>query len=286
MDILSLVETGSTSPVMLIFIALAIGALHGLEPGHSKTMMAAFIIAVRGTPWQAILLGLSATFSHTLIVWVLALLALTYGSQFIAEDLEPWLIVISGGIIMLVAFWIFLQTRQAAKARTQSHEHGHTHVHEHQHRHGHGHSSDHAHHHHPHGHYDHDHLSGDAHARAHAQEINTRFSSGKATNTQTILFGLTGGLIPCPAAITVLLLCLNLQKFWLGVTLVSAFSIGLALTLVTAGVVAAVGLSYARKKTDKVDAFLLKAPYFSAALIALIGFYMLWSGWVHLVEHG
>ncbi len=278
MDILSLVETGAASPLTLIVIALAIGALHGLEPGHSKTMMAAFIIAVRGTPWQAMLLGLSATISHTLIVWVLALLALTYGSAFIAEDLEPWLILVSGIIILLVAFWIFWQTQQASKHRHR-HKHGAGHGQSHPH------ADDHSHHEHTHRTHNHDHLSGDAHTRTHAAEINTRFASGKATTGQTILFGLTGGLIPCPAAITVLLLCLNLQKFWLGVTLVSAFSIGLALTLVSAGVIAAVSLNYARRKTGTVDAFLAKAPYFSAALIALIGLYMLWSGWVHLAEH-
>lgn len=279
MDILSLVETGNASPVMLVLVALAIGALHGLEPGHSKTMMAAFIIAVRGTPWQAMVLGLSATFSHTLIVWILALLALTYGSAFIAEDLEPWLILVSGIIILLVAFWIFRQTYQASRHRLAHHN-------SEEHAHSHHHGDDHAHHHHKAHTHSHDHLSGDAHARAHAAEINTRFASGKATTGQTILFGLTGGLIPCPAAITVLLLCLNLQKFWLGVTLVSAFSIGLALTLVGAGIIAAVGLNYARKKTDTVDAFLAKAPYFSAALVALIGVYMFWSGWVHLAAHG
>ena len=49
--------------------AILLGALHGLEPGHSKTMMAAFIVAVRGTVGQAVLLGLAATLSHTAVVW-------------------------------------------------------------------------------------------------------------------------------------------------------------------------------------------------------------------------
>ena len=52
--------------------AILLGALHGLEPGHSKTMMAAFIVAVRGSVKQAILLGLAATLSHTLVVWLVA----------------------------------------------------------------------------------------------------------------------------------------------------------------------------------------------------------------------
>lgn len=60
--------------------AILLGALHGLEPGHSKTMMAAFIVAVRGTVGQAVLLGLSATFSHTLVVWAIALAGMYFGA--------------------------------------------------------------------------------------------------------------------------------------------------------------------------------------------------------------
>lgn len=66
---------------LFIPAAILVGALHGLEPGHSKTMMAAFIIAVRGTITQAVLLGVSAAFSHSLIIWLLAGLALHYGGQ-------------------------------------------------------------------------------------------------------------------------------------------------------------------------------------------------------------
>ncbi len=75
----------------------------------------------------------------------------------------------------------------------------------------------------------------DAHQRAHAQEINRRFDGRQVTTGQIVLFGLTGGLIPCPASITVLLICLQLKKFSLGATLVLGFSVGLALTLVASG---------------------------------------------------
>lgn len=274
MDIVSIIESGSTSPVILVLLALAIGALHGLEPGHSKTMMAAFIIAVKGTVTQAIQLGLAATVSHSLIVWVLGLLALYYGNEMIGEELEPWFIMISGGIIMIVALWVFVRTWQAQPK--SSHHH-----HDHDHPHGDGHSHDHSHHHgHHHGH---GHSSGDAHALAHAREIDQRFgNTARATTGQTIAFGLTGGLIPCPAAITVLILCLHTNQFWLGVGLVSAFSVGLALTLVAAGVLAAVGLRYAMAKTDRLDKILARAPFLSAGLIGLIGLYMAYSGWSHL----
>ena len=75
-------QTGAESVGLLLTSALVLGALHGLEPGHSKTMMTAFIVAVRGTIAQAALLGLAATVSHTAVVWVVALLGLHFASRY------------------------------------------------------------------------------------------------------------------------------------------------------------------------------------------------------------
>ena len=261
MDVAAMIEQGTASPIFLVVTAVALGALHGLEPGHSKTMMAAFIIAVRGTPWQAVLLGLSAAFSHSVIVWVLALLALTYGDEMIAENMEPWFFAVSGAIVLAIASWVFVQTwRGRTGAATHHHEHHH--------------DGDHHHNHHGHDHATHE----GRHAQAHAREIEKRFASGRTTTGQVVMFGITGGLLPCAAAVTVLIICLHLKKFWLGVGLVGAFSAGLALTLVAVGVVAAVGVSAARKKYPKLDAVLAKAPYVSSILIGLIGIAMLASG--------
>src|SRR5664280_3146346 len=95
--------------------AILLGALHGLEPGHSKTMMAAFIIAVRGTVTQAVLLGLAATASHTAIVWIIALAGLHFGAQWNTEATEPYLQIVSAVLILGVAFWIcLLYTSDAA----------------------------------------------------------------------------------------------------------------------------------------------------------------------------
>jgi nickel/cobalt exporter len=91
-------------------------------------------------------------------------------------------------------------------------------------------------------------------------------------------------LIPCSAAITVLILCLHLDRFWLGVGLVGAFSIGLAVTLVAAGVVAAVGLRAVARRTNRFDRWLARAPYLSAAIIAVIGAGMIALGWSHLTD--
>ncbi|MEM7438631.1 MAG: nickel/cobalt efflux transporter [Pseudomonadota bacterium] len=275
MILTEMIESGSANPLLLFSFALLLGALHGLEPGHSKTMMAAYIVAIQGTVKQAVLLGVSAAFSHSIIVWILAIAALTWGNELIGEQLEPYFLIVSGILVLGIALWMLRQSLPAKQ--DHSHDHGHAHHHDHTH----GHAHDH-HHHHSHDNLDAPHL--DAHARAHAAEIKARLASGNIGTWQTILFGLTGGLIPCPAAITVFVLCLHLGKLTLGITLVSAFSIGLALTLVGIGIIAAVGLRVVSSQTSRFDRLLSAAPWISAALIACVGLLIIWTGYSHLVH--
>ncbi|WP_312690722.1 nickel/cobalt efflux protein RcnA [Kosakonia sp.] len=272
--------------------AILLGALHGLEPGHSKTMMAAFIIAIKGTIKQAIMLGLAATVSHTAVVWLIALGGMFISQKFTAQSVEPWLQMVSALVILSTAGWMFWRTWQGESAWRNGHHH---HDHDHD-----------AHH--------HEHASShnrlifqpqplavraqptirtlrlqtkeeeyqDAHERAHARDIERRFRGGTVTNGQILLFGLTGGLIPCPAAITILLICIQLKALTLGATLVICFSIGLALTLVAVGVGAAVSVRQAAKRWSGFNTLARKAPYFSSALIALVGIYMGIHGYVGL----
>jgi nickel/cobalt transporter (NicO) family protein len=93
-----------------------------------------------------------------------------------------------------------------------------------------------------------------------------------------VIFGLTGGLIPCPASVTVLLLCLQLKQVALGAVLVLCFSIGLALTMVTTGAVAALGVRHAARRFSGFGELARKAPYFSGAVILLVGLYLGYQG--------
>ena len=277
-DLVTLLRDGATNLWIFIPTAILLGALHGLEPGHSKTMMAAFIIAVRGTVGQAILLGLAATISHTLIVWLVALLGLHFGSAYATESVEPWLQLISGVIIIAIALWMMRQT-------FAEHHHGHNHHHDHDHDHHNPHDHDH---HHDHHHHDSKgHLANfqfgsldyeDAHARAHRLDIEKRFLGRKVTTGQIVMFGLTGGLIPCPASVTVLLVCLQLKQIATGALLVLCFSIGLAVTMVSVGAIAALGMDRAQKSWDGFGRLAARAPYISSGLVILIGLYSLYIG--------
>lgn len=265
--------------------AILLGILHGLEPGHSKTMMAAFIIAIKGTVKQAVMLGLAATLSHTAIVWLIALGGMYLSRAFTAQSVEPWLQLISAIIILSTACWMFWRTwrgEQQWLAGNHHHDHHHDHDHDHDHHHDHDHDHDH------HGHI---HPEGatskayqDAHERAHAADIQRRFDGQTVTNGQILLFGLTGGLIPCPAAITVLLICIQLKAFTLGATMVLSFSLGLALTLVTVGVGAAISVQQAAKRWSGFSTLARRAPYFSSILIGLVGVYMGIHGYTEIMQ--
>src|SRR3989338_5311999 len=111
--------------------AILLGALHGLEPGHSKTMMAAFIVAIRGTVKQAILLGLAATFSHTAVVWLVAMGGMYLGQNLDAETTEPYFQLASAAIIITIALWMLWRTWRGEQM--WRFEEGDEHQHEHHH---------------------------------------------------------------------------------------------------------------------------------------------------------
>jgi nickel/cobalt exporter len=343
-----LLQQSATHAWLFIPSAILLGALHGLEPGHSKTMMAAFIVAIRGSVKQAVLLGLCATLSHTAIVWVIALGGLYLWRGLAPETIEPYLQLASAVIIVVMGVWMIWRARRIDtghgvlrleifedgvpprfRLRTESgpawapadvtleterpdgalqnfafngqdgflesleeipepHEfmarltlaHG-SHAHRYdvafvEHEHGHDHI--------------HEELRGldvaagyqDAHELAHANDIRRRFADRDVTTGQIVIFGLTGGLIPCPGAITVLLLCLQLKAFALGAILVLCFSIGLALTMVTSGVIAALSVKHVSKRFSGFGEIVRKAPYVSGGVILLIGLYLGVNGWLHL----
>ena len=290
-NLTDLVQQGASSAWLFIPSAILLGALHGLEPGHSKTMMAAFIVAVRGTVRQAVLLGLAATVSHTAIVWIIAFGGMTLFRGVNAQAIEPYFQFASGLLIVGLSLWMLWRTRREAM-----------HAHDHEHPHGPSDDRGHGHHKHEHGH-GHGHAAAvskaavqqainledgcyqDAHERRHAEDIRQRFAGREVTTAQIVMFGITGGLIPCPGAITVLLLCLQLKKIALGAVVVLCFSIGLAVTMVTSGVIAAISVKQVSKRFSGFGEIVRKAPYLSGALILCVGVYVAVQGWLTM-PHG
>jgi nickel/cobalt transporter (NicO) family protein len=258
-DIVAVIQSGVSNPWLMLPTAVALGALHALEPGHSKSMMMAFIVTVRGTPRQAVLLGLAATVGHTVVVWALALLAWRLGDAGLIERAEPWLLLLGGTLIVVMA--LRMLSRGGFGGPAHGH-HGHSHDHVHNHTHAHHHDE-----------------PLDAHAAAHEAEIRQRFAGrSSVTNGEVAWFGFTGGLLPCPAAFAVLLACLHLKAYALGTVMVAAFSLGLACTLVAVGLAASLGMDALRSRSGAFDRVAKLAPVVSAWIILGIGLLVMVAG--------
>jgi nickel/cobalt transporter (NicO) family protein len=238
--------------------AVILGALHALEPGHAKTLTAAYLIGVRGTRRDAVLLGLSVAITHSFVVVLISAIALWLGREAFTDQATHWLQLISGWVVILLGVWLIYRRWPRAKRRDDQHAHPHVH-------------SDHLPPHDHHDDHDHDHMSDDEHARAHRADLPDYVSRGeRPTAVQIIAFGAAGGLIPCPASITVMLLALSIGAAGLGFLTVVAFSAGLAVTLVGVGLAVVTGLTHLARY-ERFSWFTRQAPLISAGMVLLSG---------------
>ena len=220
-ELIATKQLGIGIVLIALAVAVGLGAVHALEPGHGKTLVAAYLVGSHGTMKHAFLLGLIVTGAHTAGVYLLGAVTL-YASQYIVpERLYPWLGVVSGvliaglGLVLLVRrclgkdgsqviittiMWIILTTR------THHHHHHHGHVH--------------------------------AHGHTHNHDLNQQVS-----HRELLTLGISGGIVPCPAALVVLLSAVSMQRIGFGLLLIVGFSVGLAAVLITIGLL----MVYARQ---------------------------------------
>ncbi len=220
------------------FIALGLGALHALEPGHGKTIVAAYLVGSRGTARHALLLGLIVTASHTAGVFALGAITLYASRYIVPEQLYPWLGVFSGLTIAGLGGYMFLRRWSGLDL-----EHSHT--------------------------------SGQLHSHWFSspdRKVAAPVESVKSVSLyQLFALGITGGIIPCPAALVVLLSAFALHRIGLGFFLIIAFSLGLAAVLIAFGMVMVYGRRFMARL--RVDGPLTTRwlPVVSAAFMTILG---------------
>ncbi|MDB9312176.1 sulfite exporter TauE/SafE family protein [Spirulina sp. CS-785/01] len=212
-------------------IAFLWGGAHALSPGHGKTMIGAYLVGAKATNRHAVLLGLTTTVTHTLGVFALGLVALFASQYILPEQLYPYLSLLSGGFILAIALNLLRQ-----RLTQPSHQH-HPHPH-------HSHKDHHHHHHHHHP------------TPTHWSDI--------------FALGVSGGLVPCPAALVLLLTTVAVGHTALGLALVSVFSLGLALTLTTLGLLL-VNMKRVFQHFPTPPRLVKLLPVASAGVIAVIG---------------
>lgn len=231
---------------LILGVAFVLGALHALGPGHGKGLMAAYLVGSKGRIIDALVLALTLTISHVASVLALGFITLWISDFFMPEKMSKWLGFISGLSIIGIGFWLLLsrlksfRRQKTTKIQTTFHTHLHPHSHPHD---DPGILKTHSHHHH----------------------------QAKFSFWQNIALGVSGGIVPCPKALVILLLAISLQKIALGITIIIVFSLGLAFVLITLGIVMlkAAYLLKGRLEDQRIQIF----PLIGALLIMILGFY-------------
>lgn len=247
-----LFSQGNQTPLLVLLTILAafgLGALHGLEPGHGKALLAFTLVGARATFKQAAILAAALTFAHTIAVLLLGLL-LFFAAGFATESVFTWITLISGLAVAVIG----ARALSIAVSRT-AHEREHAHAHQH----GHDH------------HHDHDH----GHSHAIPGQAPLHFPSA-------VVAAMSGGIAPCPAAIVVLLTALHLHRVGYGLFLIVVFSLGLAAILTGLGLAVVHGAAWLQRRSGFARLAAI-APFVTAGVISIIGSVMLAQG---LIEQG
>lgn len=226
-------EIGLGIALLAALISAGLGALHALEPGHGKTIVAAYLVGSRGTAKHAFLLGMIVTAAHTVGVYLLGAITIYAQKYILPERIYPFLGVLSGVLIAGMGCYLLLQRYLGAEF---SHTHNYAVA------------------------------AGDEFEKA-PQARPSRTVSAR----QLVVLGITGGIVPCPAALVVLLSAVALHRTVFGLYLIVAFSLGLAVVLIGMGMITV----YAGRLMSR---FHLEGPFIqkwlpmgSAAMITFLG---------------
>jgi nickel/cobalt exporter len=231
---------------LTLLAAIGLGALHALEPGHGKTLLAVSLVGARATPKQAVTLAAALTIAHTAGVIALGLALLFAARWIVPENVYPWLTAISGLVVVCLGGGALARYVRARHHAAGSHDH--------------------------HGDHDHSHADGAAHGHSHVIPGDAPLSFGNV-----VLIAMSGNIAPCPAALVVMLAALALHQVAYGIVIIVAFGMGLAAVLTGLGLALVRGTAWiARSRTA--ERFMAYGPVVSACVISVIGAIMLGQG--------
>lgn len=257
---------GAGDPLVVVgavLLALALGALHALEPGHGKTLLAVSLVGARATARQAFILAGALTVAHTAGVLALGIALLLAAAWVVPEQVYPWVTLGSGLLVTVLGARAL--AHEIRRRLPVAHEHVHTHAPARPHAHDHVHALGEDHHH-------HDGVDELAHARAHAIP-----GTAPLTFRSAVLAAASGNVAPCPAALVVLLAAIALHRVGYGLVLIVAFSIGLAAVLTVLGVAVVRSAAWLVGRPRFANAA-RSAPLVSSAVIACVGAVMVAQG--------
>ena len=239
-ELIAVPELTPAIALLGLLLAFGFGAMHAMSPGHGKTVVGAYLVGSKGTPKHAIFLGLTVTITHTLGVFAIGLITLFASNYILPERIMPFLTFVSGLLVFFIGATLFKDRLFGFLGWTKdTHYHHHEHEFEGEHTHG-----------------------GSTHTHLPPENVTWRSLLG---------LGISGGLLPCPSALVLMLSAISLGRVGYGLILIVVFSFGLAATLTAVGLI----FLYAGKifgNTSLSENRLFKAlPVLSAFVIASVG---------------
>lgn len=243
-----------------LLVAFGLGALHAMSPGHGKTIVGAYLVGSRGTPKHAAFLGLTVTITHTLGVFALGLITLFASNYILPEKLLPLLSFVSGLLVLYIGLTMFKARLFSALGWEPAGHHHHDHGH---------HDGEHSHDHHDYGHpHDGDH---DRFTHTHDGHTHSHLPPAEISWKSLLALGISGGLLPCPSALVLMLSAISLGRVGYGLVLTTAFSFGLAATLMIVGLIFLyLGKAFGGSRFSE-NRIIKTLPVASAFVIACVG---------------
>ncbi|MGI8884777.1 MAG: nickel/cobalt transporter [Pyrinomonadaceae bacterium] len=268
-----LISVREFSPAIIAFsllLAFGFGAMHAMSPGHGKTVVGAYLIGSRGTFKHAVFLGLTVTITHTLGVFALGLITIFASNFILPEKMMPFLSFVSGLLVFFIGISLFKDRLFSFLGwKTVSHHHdGHEHSHSHERHHEHAHPHEN----HDHTHHDQEHHhSHDGLTHSHGGSTHTHLPPENITWKSLLGLGISGGLLPCPSALVLMLAAINLGRVGYGLVLTLVFSLGLAATLTAVGLLFLYGGKVFNGTRLSAHPLARAVPVFSAFVITCLG---------------
>ncbi len=230
-----------------LLVAFGLGAAHALSPGHGKAVVGAYLVGSKGTPKHALFLGATVTVTHTLGVFALGIVMFFASAYILPERLMPVLSFVSGLLVLLIGLSLFKSRLLSILGyETGGHDH-------------HGESS-------------HEHADlPENFTHTHGGSTHTHIPPQQVTWRNLLALGISGGLLPCPSALVLMLSAINIGRVGYGIVLTIAFSFGLAATLTAVGLVFLYGGKIFDSPTLSSSRIVKLLPVFSALVIAGVG---------------
>jgi ABC-type nickel/cobalt efflux system permease component RcnA len=198
-------ESRTPGPMLaLALFSLLYGIFHALGPGHGKTIVSTFFLAKEAKFRHSLIAGYLIALVHAIsaLTIVLALFFIVRGVFSTGFESASRIVqTVSFGAIALIGAVMLVQ-----RIRGKEHSHGHGlpfglgkgHEHEHEH----------------------------------------EGESGEVSGKELLGVALASGIVPCPGASAIILVCLSLNVLIAGVVAVTMISLGMGMTVTVIGAVA------------------------------------------------